>query len=81
MRAILFDFMGVLLFSRPDYEPDELLDAIDRRMGQVTDSAISPVRGRLGCKRCTGHPPIKAGWHSSSGSHNTLPKLADPTPY
>jgi HAD superfamily hydrolase (TIGR01509 family) len=36
-RAILFDFMGVLLFARPDYEPDRLLDAIDVRMGQVTD--------------------------------------------
>lgn len=36
-RAILFDFMGVLLFPRPDYQPDSLLDAIDAHMGQVTD--------------------------------------------
>ena len=36
-RAILFDFMGVLLFPHPSYEPDQLLDAIDVRMGQVTD--------------------------------------------
>ncbi|HEU5102180.1 MAG TPA: HAD-IA family hydrolase [Roseiflexaceae bacterium] len=37
VRAILFDFMGVLLFPRLDYQADSLLDAIDTRMGQVTD--------------------------------------------
>jgi putative hydrolase of the HAD superfamily len=29
--------MGVVLFPRPDYVPDQLLDSIDTRMGQVID--------------------------------------------
>ena len=39
-RAILFDFVGVLLFPRPDYILDPQLDAINARMGQVTDDQV-----------------------------------------
>ena len=36
-RAILFDMMGVLLRRRDDYVPDPLVDAVDDRIGSVTD--------------------------------------------
>jgi HAD superfamily hydrolase (TIGR01509 family) len=36
-RAILFDLMGVLLFRRDDYVPDERVDAIDGHIGGVSD--------------------------------------------
>jgi HAD superfamily hydrolase (TIGR01549 family) len=36
-RAILFDFVGVLLFPRPEHNPDPQLDAINAQMGQVVD--------------------------------------------
>jgi len=39
IKAILFDFMGVLLLKRRDYVPDPLIDAIDAEIGQVTDDA------------------------------------------
>lgn len=35
--AILFDFMGVLMFKRADYQPDQLVDDIDRIIGKSTD--------------------------------------------
>jgi HAD superfamily hydrolase (TIGR01549 family) len=37
IRAILFDFVGVLLFPRSNYVPDKVLDAIDEMIGQVVD--------------------------------------------
>lgn len=39
-RAILFDFVGVLLFPHSDSVPDPQLDAITARMGQVTDDQL-----------------------------------------
>jgi HAD superfamily hydrolase (TIGR01509 family) len=35
--VILFDFVGVLLFPRRDYEADPTVEAIDAMIGQVTD--------------------------------------------
>jgi putative hydrolase of the HAD superfamily len=40
IKAILFDFMGVLLFPRADYKPDKMVDEIDRAIGKVTDDVI-----------------------------------------
>ena len=40
VRAILFDMMGVLLRRRDDYVPEPLLDAVDDRIGSVTDDAL-----------------------------------------
>lgn len=37
MKAILFDFMGVLLFKRDDYTPNALIDEIDHIIGGVTN--------------------------------------------
>jgi epoxide hydrolase-like predicted phosphatase len=37
IQAILFDLMGVLLFRKDDYLPDEIVDAIDEYIGGVTD--------------------------------------------
>jgi HAD superfamily hydrolase (TIGR01509 family) len=37
VQAILFDMMGVLLRRRDDYVPVPLVDAIDDRIGNVTD--------------------------------------------
>ena len=39
VRAILFDMMGVLLRRRDDYVPQPLVDAVDDRIGSVTDDA------------------------------------------
>jgi HAD superfamily hydrolase (TIGR01509 family) len=39
VRAILFDMMGVLLRRRDDYVPEPLVDAVDDRIGSVTDDA------------------------------------------
>ena len=36
-RAILFDFMGVLLFLRGDYAGDKTVDAVDDMIGGVMD--------------------------------------------
>jgi epoxide hydrolase-like predicted phosphatase len=36
-RAILFDFVGVLLFPRLDDIPDPQLDAMTAQIGQITD--------------------------------------------
>jgi epoxide hydrolase-like predicted phosphatase len=38
-EAILFDFMGVLLFKRDGYVPDELVDKIDYLIGQVINDS------------------------------------------
>ena len=37
IKAVFFDFMGVLLFPKQHYLPDETADAIDRVIGRVTD--------------------------------------------
>lgn len=37
IKALIFDFMGVLLLKRKDYRPDPLIDAIDGVIGRVTD--------------------------------------------
>ncbi len=36
-RAILFDFMGVLLFLRKEYNGEKTVDAVDDMIGGVTD--------------------------------------------
>jgi len=35
--AILFDMMGVLLFQKNDYLPDDIIDEIDTLVGRVTN--------------------------------------------
>jgi HAD superfamily hydrolase (TIGR01509 family) len=37
IKAVLFDFMGVLMFPSSQYRADETVDAIDRIIGRVTD--------------------------------------------
>ena len=37
LQAILFDFMGVLLFPRSDYAGEKTVDAVDDMIGGVTD--------------------------------------------
>ena len=37
IRALLFDFMGVLLMQGEDYLPDPTVDAVDALVGGVTD--------------------------------------------
>jgi HAD superfamily hydrolase (TIGR01509 family) len=37
LEAILFDFMGVLLFLRGDYAAEKTVDAVDDRIGGVVD--------------------------------------------
>jgi HAD superfamily hydrolase (TIGR01509 family) len=37
LRAILFDFMGVLLFLRGDYAGEKTVDAVDDMIGGVVD--------------------------------------------
>ncbi|MGB7538051.1 MAG: HAD-IA family hydrolase [Anaerolineales bacterium] len=37
LQAILFDFMGVLLFLRSDYAGDKTVDAVDDMIGGVVD--------------------------------------------
>ncbi len=37
IEAILFDFVGVLLFPRSEYLADQTVDTIDKMVGQVTD--------------------------------------------
>ncbi|MBN2085139.1 MAG: HAD-IA family hydrolase [Anaerolineales bacterium] len=37
LKAILFDFMGVLLFLRGDYAGDKTVDAVDGMIGGVVD--------------------------------------------
>ena len=36
-RAILFDLVGVLLFPRENYAPDETVDAVDSLIGRATN--------------------------------------------
>lgn len=36
-KAILFDFMGVLLFKKNGYQPNTVIDEIDDLIGKVTD--------------------------------------------
>lgn len=38
--AILFDLMGVLLFTKSDYRPDPLIDGIDNAIGGVIDDEV-----------------------------------------
>jgi putative hydrolase of the HAD superfamily len=40
VRAILFDFMGVLLFPKENRIPNKLVDEIDAIIGKVTDDII-----------------------------------------
>jgi epoxide hydrolase-like predicted phosphatase len=40
IKAILFDFMGVLLFKRNNYVPDSLVDEIDNIIGSVTNDQL-----------------------------------------
>ncbi len=40
IKAILFDFMGVLLFKRSDYIPDPLVDEIDNIIGKDIDDDL-----------------------------------------
>lgn len=40
IEAILFDFMGVLLFRRVDYQPNDLVDEIDQLIGGVTNDNV-----------------------------------------
>jgi len=40
IKAILFDFMGVLLFSRVNYKSDKIVDEIDYAIGKVTDDEL-----------------------------------------
>lgn len=37
IKAILFDFMGVLLFKKDNYQPGKTIDEIDHIIGKVTD--------------------------------------------
>ena len=37
VKAIIFDFVGVLLRRRPDYQPEPLVDVVDAVIGQVVD--------------------------------------------
>jgi HAD superfamily hydrolase (TIGR01549 family) len=73
VRVLLFDLMGVLLFRRDDYAGDTLLDAIDEKIGGVTDDTrfkndISNRYGlddaqfnevlRRGVEKYTAYPPL-----------------------
>ncbi len=40
IEAVLFDFMGVLLFLRSDYAGDKTIDAVDDMIGGVVDDEI-----------------------------------------
>lgn len=40
IKAIIFDFMGVLLFPRVDYKHNEIVDEIDSIIGGVTNDEI-----------------------------------------
>jgi len=40
IKTIIFDFMGVLLFQRNDYQPDETIDEIDTAIGKVTNDEL-----------------------------------------
>lgn len=40
IEAILFDFHGVLLFVKKGYPVDEMVEEIDRQIGEVTDDEI-----------------------------------------
>ena len=39
IKAILFDFMGVLLFEKDNYPPDRIVDEIDQIIGGVTNDS------------------------------------------
>lgn len=40
IKAVIFDFMGVLLFVRKDYEHNKTVDEIDREIGKVTNDNL-----------------------------------------
>jgi epoxide hydrolase-like predicted phosphatase len=40
IRAILFDFIGVLLIQRSDYQSDIFIDAIDMMIGKAVDDKL-----------------------------------------
>jgi epoxide hydrolase-like predicted phosphatase len=40
IKAILFDFMGVLLLKKQGYIADPVVDAIDKEIGQVTNDIV-----------------------------------------
>jgi epoxide hydrolase-like predicted phosphatase len=40
IKVIIFDFIGVLLFSRVDYKPKKIIDEIDYEIGKVTDDEL-----------------------------------------
>jgi HAD superfamily hydrolase (TIGR01509 family) len=40
LEAILFDFMGVLLFLRKDYAAEKIVDAVDDLIGGVVDDEV-----------------------------------------
>ncbi len=42
--TILFDFVGVLLFTKEKYEPNRLIDEIDRLIGTVTNDSTFKER-------------------------------------
>ena len=37
VKAIIFDFVGVILRRRPDYQPEPLVEAVDAIIGHVVD--------------------------------------------
>ncbi len=46
LKAILFDFMGVLLFLRSDYAAETTVDAVDDLIGGVVDDEAFRVKVR-----------------------------------
>jgi HAD superfamily hydrolase (TIGR01509 family) len=50
LRAILFDFMGVLLFPREDYPGDKTVDAVDAIIGGVVDDGAFQEAAMSGLK-------------------------------
>lgn len=39
-KAIIFDFIGVLLLTKASYEPNKVVDEIDQVIGKVTDDKL-----------------------------------------
>lgn len=37
IKAIIFDFMGVLAFKKENYQPDEIVDGVDAVVGNLTN--------------------------------------------
>lgn len=40
IKAILFDFMGVLLFQKDNYQPNKMIDEIDQIISKVTNDSV-----------------------------------------